>query len=89
MTEKLNPNAWALVDDEDLDAREGVQEVDPNMIFDYVTTTNELPAYSARPFAEWLNYNWHEFTDSSREGVLTNGDVIQGALVDWCGGRTH
>lgn len=88
---KLDPDAWAVTDDPDLDGRPGVQDVDAQMIFEYVTDTNvnELPAYSARPFANWLEVNWYEFTEETRNGLLTNRDVIHGAIVDWCGGRTR
>lgn len=86
--EKLNPDAWALVGDDELDARDNVQEVDAVMIYAYVLAEDELPHYSARPFAAWLNKHWPGFTDDTRDGLLTNRDVVFGALEDWCGGRT-
>lgn len=89
MTDKLDPTAWAETGDTDLDERDGVQEVDAQMIFDYVTdeNVNLLPTYSAQPFARWLDDNWINFTESTN-GLRTNGDVITGALINWCGGRT-
>ena len=90
MTSKLDPTAWAILGDDTLDNRDGVQYVDEDMIFDYVTgEENALPEYSARPFAAWLDENWSQYTDDPREGLLTNRDVIASALVDWCGGRTR
>lgn len=44
-----------------------------------------LPARSARPFADWLSDEWDEWTDN--EGA-TVGEILSGAVMDWCGGRT-
>lgn len=84
--DKINPKALAQSGDIEQDEREGVQEVDAQMIFEYVLAENELPAYSARPFSEWLDQNWGEFNE---EGENTVGDVIRGALSDWRGGCQH
>lgn len=90
MTEKLNPDAWAVLgDDNDLDARDNTQEVDADMIYAYILKENELPDYSARPFADWLDDEWCRYTDDPQGGLLTNRNVIYGALIDWCGGRTR
>lgn len=89
MREKLDPKALAERSDEagalEENIRPGVQPVDEEMIFDYVLDQHELPEQSARPFADWINNVWYEFFDDA-EGV-TNGDVIKGALTEWCGGR--
>lgn len=86
-TEKLNPDAWAFAQDDELDTRPGVQEVDAGMILAYVLKEEELPEESARPFAEWIYQAWGDF--HSGEEIVTNRDVIYGALNDWCGGRTR
>lgn len=82
--DKLNPNALAESGDADLDDRPGVQPVDAQMILDHIIAAEELPPYSARPFADWLHDAWFNF---SEDGNLTNGDVIAGALADWRGGK--
>ena len=79
--DKLNPNALAECGD-DLDDRPEVQPVTEAMIYAYVTEKNELPPYSARPFAAWLFTVWNSFNE---DGDNTNGDVITGALADWRG----
>lgn len=80
---KLDPKALAQTGLGD--TREGVQPVTRVMIREYVVERNELPDYSAWPFADRLNSVWFEYAEDPE---LTNGDVIEGALVDWCGGRT-
>jgi hypothetical protein len=88
--EELNPKALAEWSDEAADLEEnirpGVQPVDEEMILNYVLRQNELPEESARPFAEWINQNWYQFSGDDQDNV-TNGDVIEGALLHWCGGR--
>jgi len=44
-----------------------------------------LPERSARSFADWLSNVWADWTDD--EGVTVEA-VLQGAVSDWCGGRT-
>jgi hypothetical protein len=84
MAEKLKPEAFAeFGEGED---REGVQVVDQAMILDYVLAENELPVESAKPFASWLFAYWNDFGSDDDEPV-TNKDVIDGALNQWCGGR--
>ena len=78
--DKLNPDALAECG-YDLDDRPEVQPVTEDMIRDYVTD-NELPPYSARPFAAWLYETWNGFNE---DGDQTNGQVIAGALADWRG----
>lgn len=82
MSAKLNPKALAESGDSELDEREGVQEVTEEMIRDYVTDQEELPAVSARPFAAWLHQDWNDWNE---DGALTNGEVISGALDYWRG----
>lgn len=43
-----------------------------------------LPSYSARPFANWLSNEWANWT----EEPITVKEVLEGAVVHWCGGRT-
>lgn len=88
MTEKINPEALAEWGEEDgaapEEVRSGVQPVDEEMIRQYVEDNNLLPTYSAVPFAAWLDEYWYQHSEPSS---ITNGEVISGALVDWCGGR--
>jgi hypothetical protein len=81
--DKINPKALAESGDPEHDERPEVQAVSEDMIFAYVTEElKALPPYSARPFAEWLDLNWGEFTEEE----TTVGKVIEGALSDWRGG---
>ena len=64
--------------------------VDPySMILEWAISMlpnhGNLPGVSAQPFANWLNNQWSDFTDDDE---LTVEDVLKGAIVDWCGGRT-
>lgn len=87
MTDKINPDALAESGDFEHDERPEVQKVTEEMIFAYVAgELQELPDYSARPFAEWLDQNWNDFNE---EGTETVGSVIRGALSDWRGGCQH
>lgn len=89
MKEDLNPAAlaeWGSENDSSEDEyREGVQIVDSSMIYAYVVSENELPPQSARPFSEWMHSVWFEFATEGEN--MTNRDVLDGALEDWCGGR--
>lgn len=80
--DKLNPDALAECGDVELDDREAVQPVTEMMIFVYVMNAEELPRYSAKPFAAWVWESWNDFND---DGTQTNGQVIVGALADWRG----
>ncbi|WP_169314111.1 hypothetical protein [Streptomyces piniterrae] len=86
----LDPNALAEIADEagaaPEDVRPGVQPVDDDMIREYVIEARELPEESARPFAQWLNETWFDF---SEEPGATNGEIIAGALADWRGQWPH
>jgi hypothetical protein len=84
--DKLNADALAESGDVELDERPGVQAVNAEMIYQYVIDKNELPEESARPFSEWLH---GIFTDFNEEGEATNGQVVDGALTAWCGGRVQ
>lgn len=44
-----------------------------------------LPVESAQPFGRWLETVWGDFADDDRASVK---DVLDGALTQWCGGRT-
>lgn len=88
--EKLNPEAIAEWGQEAGagpadEVREGVQPVTEEMILDYIRRENELPDYSAVPFAAWINESWFQYSEPE---TLTNKEVIDGALMDWCGGRS-
>ncbi|MCX4554154.1 hypothetical protein OG576_35925 [Streptomyces sp. NBC_01500] len=81
--DKLNPNALAECGDSELDSRDGVQEVDATMIYNYVAfDRKELPVESALPFSNWLHDSWSDFNE---EGARTNGAVISRALAFWRG----
>lgn len=45
----------------------------------------QLPAPSAQAFGRWLADAWSKFADDEEATV---GDVLQGAVSDWVGGRT-
>jgi hypothetical protein len=44
-----------------------------------------LPEYAAYHFAQWLSNVWADWTE---EPDRTVKDVLEGAVTDWCGGRT-
>lgn len=44
-----------------------------------------LPVQSAQPFTDWLNLMWEGWTE---EPERTVGAVFEGAVTEWCGGRT-
>jgi hypothetical protein len=44
-----------------------------------------LPEPSARAFALWLNEEWNDWTE---DGETTVKDAFEGAVAQWCGGRT-
>lgn len=45
----------------------------------------QLPRESAFPFADWLNSSWNDWTEDEEATVK---DVLEGAVTQWCGGRT-
>ncbi|MFF7198283.1 hypothetical protein ACFZAM_31810 [Streptomyces sp. NPDC008079] len=85
--DKLNPEALAECGDMELDDRAEVQPVTEMMILEYVLDNELLPRYSARPFAAWMHVEG--WPDRNEEGTLTNGEMIEAGLIDWCGGRTQ
>lgn len=44
-----------------------------------------LPERSARGFADWLSNVWADWCEDENATVE---QVLQGAVADWCGGRT-
>lgn len=44
-----------------------------------------LPGASGRAFAEWLNDGWNGWTEEDEVPVQK---ILEGAVTDWCGGRT-
>lgn len=45
----------------------------------------QLPGASGRAFAEWLNDGWNGWTE---EPEFTVQKILEGAVAEWCGGRT-
>lgn len=88
MTDKLDPTEFALTGDDEYDEEHGCVIPPRGQILRYAIDELHLPHYSAWPFSDWLFENWAEFTDSGREVPFTVGDVLSGAVADWCGGRT-
>lgn len=84
MTEKLDPQALAQL--EDGDDRDGVQEVTAELIRDYVMEAHGLPEVSARALGNWLYEYWFDNVDPERIPPMTNGQVIAGAVSYWTGG---
>jgi hypothetical protein len=99
MTSKLDPTAWARTGDEDYDQKHKTVMPTEEQIADYAHREYSLPLYSARPFAAWLTGNgstnewasdeWEQFTDPDADLPLTVDQVISGAVIQWCGGRTR
>lgn len=63
---------------------------DPNvyeLAYDWATAGGhgDLPARSAAGFARWLDEAWSDWTDDEEATVES---IFQGAVTDWCGGRT-
>lgn len=44
-----------------------------------------LPGPSGRAFANWLDEDWAEWTEEPERTVR---DILEGAVADWCGGRS-
>lgn len=44
-----------------------------------------LPLESARPFANWVDNCWADWTEDPGRTVK---DILEGAVTQWCGGRT-
>jgi len=49
----------------------------------------QLPRESAQPFANWIHNVWDDFLgeDEENDGVTTR-KILEGAVEQWCGGRT-
>ncbi|GAA4898270.1 hypothetical protein [Streptomonospora salina] len=78
----LDPHAPATTGEPDIDVDR--VEVTEAEIEEYVRHRGYLPQASASAFAAWLYVVWNDFCDG--DGSYTNGQIIHGALVDWCGG---
>lgn len=48
-------------------------------------TEGQLPRASAAAFAQWMDDDWANWTDEPE--VLVQ-KILEGAVSDWCGGRT-
>ena len=44
-----------------------------------------LPDPSGRSFANWIDHLWNNWAEDPEITVL---EVLQGAVSEWCGGRT-
>lgn len=44
-----------------------------------------LPNVSGQAFAQWLDHVWENWTEDPEIPVK---DVLEGAVEDWCGGRS-
>lgn len=89
MADTLDPTAFALTGDDDYDKEHGCVMPPEGQILRYAIDELSLPHYSAWPFVYWLVDAWTDFTDNEREVPLSVGDVLSGAVADWCGGRTR
>lgn len=45
----------------------------------------QLPGASGRAFAEWLSIEWDDWTEEEDVPVQK---ILEGAVTEWCGGRT-
>ena len=45
----------------------------------------QLPGVSGRAFAEWLDDQWNGWTEEEDVPVQK---ILDGAVTEWCGGRT-
>lgn len=48
-------------------------------------TEGQLPGASGRAFAEWLSDEWNDWTEEEEVPVQK---ILEGAVIEWCGGRT-
>lgn len=48
-------------------------------------TEGQLPGVSGRAFAQWLDEGWDNWTEEPE--VLVQ-KILEGAVSDWCGGRS-
>lgn len=45
----------------------------------------QLPGTSGRAFAQWLDEGWNDWTE---EAEATVQKILEGAVSEWCGGRS-
>lgn len=67
-----------------VDAADGIEPLDI-ILWAQWEDGGGLPDVSARAFGYWLNENWNEWTEDPEATVKS---VLEGAVSDWCGGRT-
>jgi len=48
-------------------------------------TEGQLPGISAHYFAAWLDEGWADWTEEEDVPVQK---ILEGAVAEWCGGRT-
>lgn len=48
-------------------------------------TEGQLPDVSGRDFASWLDHVWENWTE---EGEVPVQKILEGAVTEWCGGRS-
>lgn len=48
-------------------------------------TEGQLPDVSGRDFASWLDHVWENWTE---EGEVPVQKILEGAVSEWCGGRS-
>lgn len=77
--------ALAECDNDDLNARTGVRELTSRDIYDWAKDDAGLTAPSAKAFSGWMCVVWYDFNEDCD---LTNRQVLEGALAEWCGGRS-
>jgi hypothetical protein len=49
------------------------------------STEGQLPDVSGRDFASWLDHVWETWTEEPEVPVQK---ILEGAVSDWCGGRS-
>lgn len=48
-------------------------------------TEGQLPDVSGRDFASWLDHVWSDWTEEPEASVQK---ILEGAVSEWCGGRS-
>lgn len=48
-------------------------------------TEGQLPDVSGRDFASWLDHMWEDWTEEPEVPVQK---ILEGAVSEWCGGRS-
>ena len=49
------------------------------------STEGQLPDVSGRDFASWLDHVWEDWTEEEEVPVQK---ILEGAVAEWCGGRS-